>query len=346
MINPMCAPLRILGTQRRPGLTRPGLTFIECLLAVATLSVAVLGMAYATTAGHQHLDRRQHVLRATHLAEHLIDEIIARPYTGGGPDRATFAIDGYDGFAEDPGDLQRFDATPYAPEDQVFSRSVTVTAATQTVPDLDGAAIPGRDRGRLDRVPRRVRTGVVAFRPSAGGPMMMRRQSTGRSPGVPPRRVTGLAGFTLVETLLALAIASLVAAAALSMLVGVTWASETQHGARRASVKRQVAAARIGAIIRGGVMFLALADDELVIWTGDPNQNAAPDLSELRRVERDPDDQVIRALRTPGRPGPRGGHRVHARRRFSRHHRGVSRVGCLPRADRPPGRHRLGSHPR
>ncbi len=125
-------------------MNRNALTLVECVLAMVVLSIGVLGMVYATTAGHHHLHGSDLQLRAVRLAEHLLEEIHARPYSGSGIGRASFCVDDYDGFSEDPGQVRSFTGELYGDHDQIFSRSVTVTAANETVADLDGASIPGK----------------------------------------------------------------------------------------------------------------------------------------------------------------------------------------------------------
>ena len=123
---------------------RMGLTLVECLLAVLILSVAVLGMSYATTSGHEHLHHSDTRLRAIRVAEHLMEEIQSRPYDGSGGIRSEFCIDDFNGFAEDAGGLADFSNTPYDEEDQAFSRSATVVAANLVVPELENVIIPGK----------------------------------------------------------------------------------------------------------------------------------------------------------------------------------------------------------
>jgi len=121
---------------------RAGLTLVECLLAMLILSIAVLGITYATTAGHQHLHYADSSLRAVRLAENLIEEIQSRPYFGHGADRPTFHVDDYDNLHEAPGSLKDCNAVLYDAADQVFSRSASVTDTTTNVPDLENAAMP------------------------------------------------------------------------------------------------------------------------------------------------------------------------------------------------------------
>ena len=68
-----------------------GLTLIECVIAMFVLITATLGILTTTVAGHGHLEHADQRLLAIRLAEQLIEEIVARPYTGGGAGRAVHA---------------------------------------------------------------------------------------------------------------------------------------------------------------------------------------------------------------------------------------------------------------
>lgn len=121
-----------------------GLTLAECLLAIVVLWVAVLGLSFATTAGHQHLNHGDRMLRAVRLAEHLMEEIQSRPYSGSGIGRPSYHIDDYNGFNEAAGELRDFAGDLYDDADQIFNRSVAITSASQTVGSLDGLTISGK----------------------------------------------------------------------------------------------------------------------------------------------------------------------------------------------------------
>lgn len=103
------------------------------------------------------------------------------------------------------------------------------------------------------------------------------------------------AAFTTVELLLALAIAALVAAAAAGMLVSVSYGTSSQRDLRGVAVKGKLLGARLDAAIRGSRAVLETGDDYLVLWSGDLNTNGtadAPDLSEIRLIEREGGDEV------------------------------------------------------
>jgi hypothetical protein len=115
------------------------------MLALAIAATALLAVTAATTAGHQHLQQGDHVLRAVRLAQTLMDEILSRPYDGSaGGARASWHIDDYDGFTEDLGAITDFTTAPCDDDDLPFGRCVCVAPTSLTVPDLDGAVVPGK----------------------------------------------------------------------------------------------------------------------------------------------------------------------------------------------------------
>ena len=96
--------------------------------------------------------------------------------------------------------------------------------------------------------------------------------------------------FTLLELMLALAIAGLVTASVAAMLVAVSYGTSSERDLRGVVVKGKVIDARISSAIRGSRAILEQGTDYLVLWMGDINPNgtsAAPDLSEIRLIERD-----------------------------------------------------------
>ncbi|MFQ5592024.1 MAG: hypothetical protein ACE5HE_12730, partial [Phycisphaerae bacterium] len=97
-------------------------------------------------------------------------------------------------------------------------------------------------------------------------------------------------GLTMVELLLALAIAALVCMSVAAMLSAVSYGTSSERDLRDAVVRAKVTDARISSAIRGSRAILEAGVDYLVLWTEDSNPNGtanAPDLAEMRLVERD-----------------------------------------------------------
>ncbi len=117
---------------------------MECVIGMVILSIAALGIICSTMAGHQHLQFGEQSLRATRLAEDLLEEIISRPYSGHGAGRKSFHIDDFDHFSEAANQVADFRGILYGDEDQFFVRTVRVYAATMTLPELEGFSTAGK----------------------------------------------------------------------------------------------------------------------------------------------------------------------------------------------------------
>lgn len=147
------AMMRMPVMRMRPSRTRPGhamtfhasgLTLVECMMAMTVLSIAVLGLSYVATAGHQHLQQAENASRAIRLAEHLMEEMASRQFDGNGVSRSDWHLQDYDGFIEASGNLRDFTGTLYPDDDQRFFRSVSMTDATETVAELGSMTLSGK----------------------------------------------------------------------------------------------------------------------------------------------------------------------------------------------------------
>lgn len=141
--------------QRRP---RPrasgGFTLVESLAAAAILAFAVVALCQAIVSGQMQTYAALHDLRATSLAETMVEEILALPYADpdgasnpgpetGEPGRAQFDnIDDYHGFAQQPGQISDWRGSDYPVEYQDFSRSVAVSYGPLTVAGV-GTSVQG-----------------------------------------------------------------------------------------------------------------------------------------------------------------------------------------------------------
>ena len=94
-------------------------------------------------------------------------------------------------------------------------------------------------------------------------------------------------GFTMIEIMIAMAMTAMIGLAVSSMLVSVSYGTTTQDDLRRTTVKEKVIATRMDQAIRLSKMVLAQGPDHLVLWMGDRRRNGVPDLSEIRRIDRD-----------------------------------------------------------
>jgi hypothetical protein len=106
-------------------------------------------------------------------------------------------------------------------------------------------------------------------------------------------------GTTLVELLLALTITSLIGAAIATMLFATSYGTSNQKEMRDVIVSNEVAATRLNAALRVSMRVLAKGDNYLVLWMADTRTNDEPDLSELRRIERNPATDELTSYRAP-----------------------------------------------
>jgi MSHA pilin protein MshD len=126
-----------------------GFTLIESLAAAAILAFAVVALCQAIVSGQMHTYAALHDLRATALAETMVEEILALPYvdpdgaSNPGPEtgesgRAQFDnVDDYHGFAQASGQISDWAGSNYPTEYQDFSRAVTIAYGSTTVAGLE-----------------------------------------------------------------------------------------------------------------------------------------------------------------------------------------------------------------
>lgn len=127
-----------------------GFTLMEVMFAVLVLSFSVAALTQAVVSAQSHTYEAMHASRAITLAEAMIDEILSKPYEDPegditvGPDagEATRVLfdnaDDYDGYTEPAGAVMDQSLALYPELYQRFSRSVTATYVTESLPDLGG----------------------------------------------------------------------------------------------------------------------------------------------------------------------------------------------------------------
>jgi len=109
----------------------------------------------------------------------------------------------------------------------------------------------------------------------------------------------GRRGLMLVEVLLALAIAGMVAAVVAAMLFGLANGSRDRLDLRHRNVRADVLTARIDTAVRSSSMLLGGDANTLVFWVADTRKNGKPDLSELRRIEWNAASKQVRCYQAP-----------------------------------------------
>lgn len=93
--------------------------------------------------------------------------------------------------------------------------------------------------------------------------------------------------FTMVEIILALGVTGMIGAAVSAMLFSVSYGTSKEADLRRVTVKEKVIALRMNNAIGSSKMVLDQGTDFMVLWMGDRRPNGTPDLSEIRRIDRD-----------------------------------------------------------
>lgn len=107
------------------------------------------------------------------------------------------------------------------------------------------------------------------------------------------------AALTLVELLLGLAVTAVIAAAVGAMLFFASHGASTRDVTRSRMVANELAGMRVNMAIRSARAVLAEGDGYLVLWMADTRANNAPNLSELRRIERDDSTDRLLSYRAP-----------------------------------------------
>lgn len=109
-------------------------------------------------------------------------------------------------------------------------------------------------------------------------------------------------GLTLLELLLALSGMALIGSAIASMLVAVTYGTDTDKDMRTLVTKQMTLRARISAAIRESTMVLERGDGYLYLWVHDTDESGNPNLDELLLFEFDAGTQTFSTYRAPDAP--------------------------------------------
>jgi len=120
--------MKIIGRYPRRAGWRRGLTLLECTLALVIVPLAVAAVAVAIVTGQSQAAEAMRQTRAAMLAEALMEQVLAQPYS----DVQTFC----DGFAESAGSVTDATGTLYPDAMQSFDRSVSCQQQSVTVSDL------------------------------------------------------------------------------------------------------------------------------------------------------------------------------------------------------------------
>lgn len=140
------------GSARAPTRRRRlrALTLLEGLIASVILAMVVVAVSQAVLAAQMQTADGVHRARAIELAEAMMDEIVRLPYddpngaSNPGPESGELArtgwdnLDDYHGLTESAGTVKDSAGLAYGSTYADFSRSVTVVADSENVPEFGG----------------------------------------------------------------------------------------------------------------------------------------------------------------------------------------------------------------
>lgn len=113
-----------------------------------------------------------------------------------------------------------------------------------------------------------------------------------------------LRAFTLVEMLLALAMSAAIGTMVVLILGAAESGVSAAHDTRREALGRLVVEERLGEVARESAIILALRDDHCITWTGDGTRDQMVNLSELRRIQWNPESREVVVFEAPGSLDP------------------------------------------
>jgi len=129
-----------------------------------------------------------------------------------------------------------------------------------------------------------------------------RRESRfrGASPGrLRQRRATPASGFTLVEVLLAISITVLIAASVSAMIFSTSYGTSRQTELRHLLVFSDLVSSRLGAAVGTSRAVLATGQNYIVLWVADTVAGGQVNVSEMRRIERNPATNELYLYQAP-----------------------------------------------
>ena len=116
------------------------------------------------------------------------------------------------------------------------------------------------------------------------------------------RRDTRRRGLTLLEMLLALSGMALIGSAIASMLLAVSYGTQSDKDLRSLVTRQMALNARLSAAVRESSMVLEQGDGYLFLWGADTDESGTPNLDEIVPIEVDTAAQTLTAYRAPATP--------------------------------------------
>lgn len=103
-------------------------------------------------------------------------------------------------------------------------------------------------------------------------------------------------GLTLVELMLAISITAVVGLAVATMMTAVTYGTQESKDLREMVILRKVVNQRLTTMIREAQQVLDVTPTSMVVWMADTDGSGTPNISEIRRIEFNPDTNGIVAF--------------------------------------------------
>jgi hypothetical protein len=108
--------------------------------------------------------------------------------------------------------------------------------------------------------------------------------------------------MTLAELVLALSITAVIGASAATMFAAFSYGTSAQSQSQNLLVANELVSSRLGLVVRGSREVLAQGSNYLVLWIADKDNNGKVNVSEMCRLERDPNSNTITLYQAPPNP--------------------------------------------
>jgi hypothetical protein len=110
--------------------------------------------------------------------------------------------------------------------------------------------------------------------------------------------------MTVVELVLSLTITAVIGVSIAAVLYASATTVSGQQATRTLMVSNEVCSLRINGALRSSSTVVARGDCYLVLWLGDRNGNGSPNLSELQRIDLDPNTKQLWSFKAPANLAP------------------------------------------
>jgi hypothetical protein len=111
-------------------------------------------------------------------------------------------------------------------------------------------------------------------------------------------------GITIAELVMSLTITVLIGVSIAAVVYASASTVSGQQATRTLMVSNEVSSLRINAALRSSSTVLARGNYYLVLWLGDRNGSGAPSLSEIQRIDLDPNTKQLWSFKAPANLAP------------------------------------------